>query len=71
MDDFLVSNDFNLGLDDLGLDAQLLEETGLFGIKSGSTSSNPHFIGSDGTDLGGSFSSLVIKYLLDFREISV
>ena len=33
-DDFLVNNDFNLGLNNLGLDTQLLEKAGLLWIKT-------------------------------------
>jgi len=33
-DDLLVRDDFNLGLDNLGLDVQLLEEAGLLGVET-------------------------------------
>jgi len=70
-DNLLVGNDFNLGLHDLGLDVQLLEEAGLLGVKTSRASTDPHIIGGDSTNLGGSFTGLVVKNLLDLREITI
>ena len=70
-DNLLVGNDFNLGLHDLGLDVQLLEEAGLLGIKTSGASTNPHIIWGKSTDLSGSLTSLIIKNLLDISEVTI
>jgi len=70
-DDLLVSHDFNLGLHDLGLDVQLLEETGLLGVETGGTSADPHFNWCNGTSLCGGFTSLFVKNLLYLRKVTV
>jgi len=70
-DNFLISYDFNLCLDNLGLDVLGLEERGLFGIKTGGASSDPDIIWSDNSNLGWSFSLLGINDFLDFAEIAI
>jgi NADH:ubiquinone oxidoreductase subunit F (NADH-binding) len=64
-DYLLVSDDFNLGLENLRLDVQLLEEAGLLGVKTSGTSTDPHIIGGDSADLSGSLTSLLVENLLD------
>ena len=70
-DNLLVGNDFNLGLHDLGLDVQLLEEAGLLGVETSGASANPHIIRGDGANLGGCLTSLLVEDLLDVGEITV
>ena len=70
-DDLLVSHDFNLGLHDLGLDVQLLEEAGLLGVETSGASANPHIIRGDGANLGGCLTSFLVEDLLDVGEITV
>lgn len=67
---FLV-DDFNLGLNNLGLDVQLLEERCLLGIKTSGSSSDPHIIWGNSTNLGWGFSGFLVKDFLDFRKISI
>ena len=50
-DDLLVGNNFNLGLDNLGLDVKVLEESGLLWIKTSGT-------GGDGL-----FDAIILKCL--------
>ena len=70
-DNLLVGNDFNLGLHDLGLDVQLLEEAGLLGIETSGASADPHIIRGNSTNLSGGLTSLIIKNLLDLREVTI
>jgi hypothetical protein len=70
-DDLLVSHDFNLGLHDLGLDVQLLEETGLLGVETGGASADPHFNWCNGTSLCGGFTRLIVENLLYLRKVTV
>jgi hypothetical protein len=70
-DNLLVGDDFNLGLHDLGLDVQLLEEAGLLGVETSGASANPHIIRGDGANLGGCLTSLLVEDLLDVGEITV
>jgi hypothetical protein len=69
--DLLVSNDFNLGLDNLCLNAEGLEERCLLGVETGGTSLNPHIIGGKSADLGGGLSLLDVEDLLDLSEVSI
>ena len=67
----LICDNFDLGLNDLGWDVQLLEERGLLGIETSCTSSNPHIIRGDSTNLGWSLSGFLIKNFLDIRKIPI
>lgn len=70
-DDLLGSNDLNLGLDNLGCDLKLLEETSLLWIKTGGSSWDNDIIWSDHTSLSWGWSNLGVKDSLDFGEVSV
>jgi hypothetical protein len=70
-DNLFISNDFNLGLHDLGLDVQLLEEAGLLGVETSGASADPHIIGGNSSNLSGGLTRLLIKNLLDFREVTI
>jgi hypothetical protein len=70
-DDLDGVDDFDLTLDDLGGDVQVLEEGGLLGVHTGTTSGDGHISGSDDTNLGGGLSNLRIKNLLDVSKVSV
>ena len=67
----LVSDDFDLCLENLGLDVQLLEEAGLLGVETSGTSADPHIIGGNSSNLSGGLTRLLIKNLLDFREVTI
>lgn len=70
-DDLDGVDDFDLTFDDLGGDVQVLEEGGLLGVHSGTTSRDCHISGSNYTNLGGGLSNLRIKNLFDVSKVSV
>lgn len=70
-DDLLGLNDFNLSLDNLGLDLQVLEERCLLWVKSSWTGWNRHIKWGNHTILGWGWSDLLIKNCLDFTEVTV
>lgn len=70
-DDLDGVDDFDLTLGDLGGDVQVLEEGGLLGVHTGTTSGDGHISGSNNTNLGGGLSNLRIKNLLDISKVSV
>jgi len=70
-DDLLVGGNLDLGLNDLGLDVQVLEERGLLGVESGGTSGDGDVGGGDHTGLGGGGSDFGVDDGLDVGEVSV
>jgi hypothetical protein len=64
-DYLLVSDDFNLGLENLRLDVQLLEEAGLLGVKTSGTGADPHIIGGNSANLSGCLTCFLVEDLLD------
>jgi NADH:ubiquinone oxidoreductase subunit F (NADH-binding) len=64
-DYLLVSDDFNLGLENLRLDVQLLEEAGLLGVKTSGTGADPHIIGGNSSNLSGCLTCFLVEDLLD------
>ncbi len=70
-DDLLVVNDFNLRLQDLSLDVQVLEESRLLRVETSGASFDPHINGSYSTDFSGCLSAFTVDELLDLGEISV
>lgn len=69
--DLLLSDDFNLGLDNLGLDLEGLEEGGLLGIKTGGSRRNCDITRGNHTSLGGRRSRLSVEDLLDLGEVAI
>merc|ERR1719482_988207 len=66
-----VGQDFNLGLDDLGSNTEVTEETGLTGIETSGTSGDHDILGSKSTRLGRGFSDLRVENVGDFEKIVV
>jgi len=64
-------DNFDLRLNNLGLDVQGLEEGGLLGVHTSGTGWNGHISWGHGADLGGGLSDLGVKDLLDIGQISV
>jgi len=60
-----------LGLDNLGGNTKVTEETGLSRIKSGTTGGDGHGRGSDRADLGGGFTDLGVEDSKDVNKIVV
>jgi len=70
-DNLLFGNDFNLGLNNLGLDLESLEERCLLGIKTGGTSRDGNLSGGDHTSLGGGRSRLSVEDFLNLGEVTI
>ena len=70
-DNLLISDDFNLGLHNLGLNVQGLEERGLLGVETCRSHLDRDVARSKSTNLSGGFSGLLIDDSLYFGEISV
>ena len=70
-DDLLVSNNFDLGLNNLGLDLEGLEERGLLWIKTSWSLWDGYIIWGEHTGLGWRWSNLIVEDALDITEISV
>ena len=70
-DDLDGVDDFDLTLDDLGSDVQVLEEGSLLGVHTGTTSGDGHIGGSKDTNLGGGLSNLTVKNLLNVSKVTV
>jgi hypothetical protein len=68
---FEIVEDFNLGLDNLGSNTEVTEETSLSRIKTGGTGGDSDLLGGNGTDTGGGFSDLRVKDIEDFTEVLV
>lgn len=66
-----IINDFDLTLNNLGLDRQVLEERCLLGIETSGTGSNPHIIGSDLTNSSGSLTNLFFEDFLNIGQITI
>ena len=64
-------DNLDLGLHNLGLDVQGLEEGSLLGVKTGGSSGDGHISGSEGANLGGGLTDLGVKNGLDLGEVSV
>jgi hypothetical protein len=67
----LGNNNFNLGLDNLGLDLKILEERSLLWIKSGWSGWDPYIGWGNHTWLGWGWSDFFIEDLLNLGKISV
>jgi len=63
--------DFDLGLNNLGLDVEGLEEGSLFRVETSRSCGYSHITGSDGADFGWGLSDLRVENLLDFSEIAI
>lgn len=70
-DDLDGIHDFDLTLDDLGLNVQSLEEGGLLRVHTSGTGRNGNIGVSDGTDLGGGLTHLRVDDLLQVLEVAV
>jgi len=70
-DNLFLSNDFNLSLNNLGLDLESLEERCLLGIKTSGTCGNSYLSGGNHTGLGGGRSGLGVKDVLDLGEVTI
>jgi len=66
-----IVEDFNLGLDNLGSDTEVTEETSLSRIKTGGTGGDSDLLGGNGTDTGGGFSDLRVEDIEDITEVVV
>jgi hypothetical protein len=66
-----IVEDFNLGLDNLGSNTEVTEETSLSRIKTGGTGGDSDLLGGNGTDTGGGFSDLRVEDLEDVTEVVV
>ena len=64
-------NDFDLGLNNLGLDVQGLEEGSLFRVETSGSCGHSHITGGDGADFGWGLSNLGVKNLLDVGQVAV
>lgn len=60
-----------MGLNNLGGNSEVTEETSLSGIKSGGTGGNSDLLGGNGTNTGGGFSDLRVEDLEDITEVFV
>jgi len=60
-----------LGLNNLGGNSEVTEETSLSGIKSGGTGGNSDLLGGNGTNTGGGFSDLRVEDREDITEVVV
>ena len=69
--DLLLSDDINLGLHNLGLNLQGLEETCLLWIKTSGSWLDRHIVWSEHTSLCWGWSDLLIEHLLDLAKITV
>jgi hypothetical protein len=67
----LGGKDINLGLDNLGLDEQVLEESSLLWVETGWSGWDNDISGGDHTSLGWGWSDFTIEDFLDISEISV
>jgi len=66
-----LGNDFNLSLNNLGLDLESLEERCLLGIETGGTSRDGYISGGEHTGLGGRRSGLRVEDLLNLGEVAI
>jgi len=71
LNDIEVVDDFNLGLDNLGSNTEVTEETSLSGIKSGGSSLDSDTLGGKRSDLSGGFSDLGVEDGEDISKVSV
>lgn len=71
LDDLEGICDFDLGLNDLSLDVEGLEELGLLGVETSRTWLDGNILRSDHAWLGGGFSCLFVEDGLDFSEVTV
>jgi len=67
----LSGNNFDLTLDNLGVDLKVLEESGLLWVKTGWSSWNPYIVWGDHTWLGWGWSDFSIKNVFNLAKISV
>jgi len=70
-DNLLGGNDINLGLNNLGLDLESLEHSGLLWVKSSWSGWDPHIIWGNHTWLGWGWSHLIVEDCFNLRKISV
>lgn len=64
-------DDFDLTFNNLGLDVEGLEERSLLGVHTSGTGRDSHVSWGDDADLGGGFSDLGVKNVLDLRQVTV
>jgi len=64
-------DDFDLGLNNLGLDVQGLEERSLFRVETSGSCGHSHISGGKRADFGWGLSNLGVKNLLDVGQVAV